>query len=95
MGRLILLLLVVVVIVVLAITFGTWWSWMNNHNDKVRLGLGGSKKRLAELESSGKQYRNVLREIHDIADTNRVINGDPIWDLIISKTDQALNQEEK
>lgn len=92
MGRLIIGL---VVIVVLAIIFGSWLSWMNNHNKRVSLGLGGSKKRIAELEAERKINRTALRQIRALAETNRAIFSDPIWDLIITKTDEALELEEK
>lgn len=92
MGRLI---LGVVVIVIAAIAFGTWLSWMNNHNTRFRLGLSGSKKRIAELQTDATKYRTALGDIKGVAETNKAIFNDPIWDLIIRRADEALHQEEE
>jgi hypothetical protein len=84
-----------IVIAVLVIVLGSWLSWMNNHNRRVSLGLGGSKKQIADLQTDSTRYREALHNIKALAETNRAIFNDPIWDLVATKAQDALYPEEK
>lgn len=88
------LLIFVGIIVVTVVVVSLWGLLLENRQQRAKMGLQGSKKRLAELESNTERYRSVLLEIQSIADAS-VITGPPdaMWDLVLRKANDVLNDD--
>ena len=92
MGR---LLIFVLIVIVLVLAVGGIVYLFQNRQEAFKRGLGGSKKRLAELESTADRQTDALKEIRDIATSSEITSGDPLWSLVVDKVDQALEREDK
>ena len=92
MGR---LLIFVLIVILLVLAVGGIVYLFQNRQEAFKRGLGGSKKRLAELESTADRQTDALKEIRDIATSSEITSGDPLWSLVVDKVDQALEREDK
>ena len=91
MGRLIIF---VMILVIGAIIIGVVWLLLSNREQRAKMGLTGSKQKMAALETQAETYRTTLTEIQEIADTS-VYNGsgDPMWDLVLGKINDVLHND--
>jgi len=87
------LLLFVGIIIAVVIVLGIWGFFLENRQTAHKMGLKGSKKKIAALEARDTRHVAALEEIRDIASSGEVVQGDPLWSLIASKADEALAEE--
>ena len=92
MGR---LLIFVLIVILLVLAVGGIVYLLQNRQEAFKRGLGGSKKRLAELESTSHRQTDALKEIRDIATSSEIVSGDPLWSMVVDKVDQALEREDE
>jgi FtsZ-interacting cell division protein ZipA len=91
MGR---LLIFVGIIVIAAIILGVLWLALSNQEQRAKMGLQSSKKRMVALQTQADIYRGTLEEIQSIADTSVVTgSGDPMWDLVLGKINDVLHND--
>lgn len=92
MGR---LLIFVIIVVLMVMAVGLIVSLLQNRQTAFKAGLGGSKRKLRELETTSRRQTDALKEIRDIASSSEVTNSDPLWSLIVDKVDQVLEREDR
>jgi hypothetical protein len=87
MGKLLIFAGIVLLVVLI---LGAWGLFLENRKTANTMGLKGSKKRLAALETAEKRHVDALKEIRDIATTSELIDGNAMFSLIVDKADAAL-----
>jgi len=87
------LLIFAAIIVAVVIVLGVWGYFLENRQAAHRMGLKGAKKRIAALEARDARYVEALKEIRDIAESSEVVQGDPLWSVIVTKADEVLTEE--
>jgi hypothetical protein len=91
MGKILVFLVVIVAVVVV---LGWWGLMLENRQDRARLGMRRSKKRMAALETGNARLVATLEEIRSVAEDSSAAAGDPAFDYIIDKADQALRPKD-
>jgi hypothetical protein len=91
MGRLLIFIALFLLVAMVLIGVG---YFAQHRADASKLGLRGSRRRIAELESSRTRQTAALKEIRDIATSSEIVSGDPLWSMVVDKVDQALERED-
>jgi hypothetical protein len=90
MGKMLIFAAIVLFVV---LVLGAWGLFLENRKTANTMGLKGSKKRLAALETAEKRHVDALKEIRDIATTSELIDGNAMFSLIVDKADRALQDQ--
>lgn len=90
MGKMLIFAAIVLAVV---LVLGAWGLFLENRKTANTMGLKGSKKRLAALETAEKRHIDALNEIRDIATTSELLDGNAMFSLIIDKADAALQDK--
>lgn len=84
------LVLIAGMLLIAVVLLGFWYDARKRSSREHRAGLRGSKKRIAELETTASKQERCLREIQDIVTSSGVVTGDPLWEMVAQKIDEVL-----